>query len=182
MHVNADAVVNLSSAVNDFMIKSHDKFYEVIRDIMWLNLTIYNQSAIYMALRLPELSLLLLTQNIDSLLAAVQCVLHGKLLLSLVSPSVLQRTLRDVSLHLPENYDLAAGAKLQIVLEYYQLVKVAFIGDPHSLNIVMNIPMRTAEQQFTLYKFSVLPAIVPGDILWISHTLVFREVSVTTSS
>jgi hypothetical protein len=102
-------VANLSSAVKDFMIILHHSFYEVTQDMTWLNLTICNQSAIYMALRHPEFSLLLLTQNIDILLAAVQCVLHGKLLLSLVSPSVLQGTLRNMSLHLPENYDLAAG-------------------------------------------------------------------------
>jgi hypothetical protein len=95
--VNTEAVANLSSAVKDFMIRSHDRFYEVTRDIMLLNLTTYNQSAIYMAVRQLEFSLLQLTQLIDSLLAAVQCVLHGKLPLSLIGPSILQGILRNVS-------------------------------------------------------------------------------------
>jgi hypothetical protein len=45
--VNAQAISNLSSVVKDFMVQSHDEFYEVTRDIMWLNLTVHIQSEIY---------------------------------------------------------------------------------------------------------------------------------------
>ena len=37
--VNKQAIFNLSTSVKDFMIKSHDRFHEVTRD-MWLNLTV----------------------------------------------------------------------------------------------------------------------------------------------
>jgi hypothetical protein len=62
------------------MIQSHDKFYEVTRDIMWLNLTIYNQSNMYMVIRQLEFSLLPLIQQFDDLLAVLQFVLHGNYL------------------------------------------------------------------------------------------------------
>jgi hypothetical protein len=59
--INADAIANLSSIVKDNIIQSHDKFQQITRDIMWLNVTIYGQIEIYMAVRQLELSLLHLT-------------------------------------------------------------------------------------------------------------------------
>jgi hypothetical protein len=95
------------------MINAQEKFYEINRDIMWLNVTMYSQSEIYMAVQL-EFSLLQLTQQIDGLLAAIQFMLHGKISMSLISPSVLHSILRNVSFHLPENYELVAGKNWKI--------------------------------------------------------------------
>ena len=52
--INTEAITNMSTVVKDFMIQSHDKFYEVTRDMMWLNLTIHSQSSVYMAVRQLE--------------------------------------------------------------------------------------------------------------------------------
>ena len=37
------------------------------------------------------------------------------------------------------------------------LWKVSVLGNAHSLNMVMNIPLKTASQHFTLHKLIVLP-------------------------
>ena len=37
--------------VRDTIVQSHDRFQQLTRDIMWLNVTIYNQSEIYMKIR-----------------------------------------------------------------------------------------------------------------------------------
>jgi phospholipase/lecithinase/hemolysin len=58
---NVQAITNPSSIVKDVVVKSHDKFQEVTRDILWLNVTIYHQSEIYMTIRQLEFSLLQLT-------------------------------------------------------------------------------------------------------------------------
>ena len=45
--VNTNAIANLSSIVRDFVITSHDRFEDMTRDILWLNVTIHSQSEIY---------------------------------------------------------------------------------------------------------------------------------------
>ena len=59
--MNADAIANLSGIIRDDMIKSHDKFREITRDILWLNMTIHRQSALFMTNRQLELAVLQLT-------------------------------------------------------------------------------------------------------------------------
>ena len=161
--VNSQAISNLSVVVKDFMVQSHDRFYELTRDIMWLNLTVYSQSRVYMAVRQLEFALLQLTQQMDELLAAVQYTLNGKLAVTLVNPTTLQNILRNISLHLPDNYELAAGTQRENVHMYYDLITVAVIGDIHSIKLIMNIPLRTAEQNFDLYKLIAMPTLINGD-------------------
>jgi hypothetical protein len=72
---------------------------------MLLNLTVYNQSNLFMAIRQIEFSLIQMIRRIDALLAAIQSVLHGKLPMSLVDPSSLQYILRNISFVLPEKYE-----------------------------------------------------------------------------
>jgi len=63
--VNADAIANLSGIIRDDMIKSHDIFREITRDILWLNMTIYCQSALFMTFRQLVLAVLQLTEQLD---------------------------------------------------------------------------------------------------------------------
>ena len=44
--VNADAIADLSGIIRNDMIKSHDKFLEIPRDTLRLNMIIYCQSAL----------------------------------------------------------------------------------------------------------------------------------------
>ena len=52
-------------------------------------------------------------QQIDDLFNVVQCTMHGRLSLKLVNPIILQRTLRNVTLGLPEGYELLADTILK---------------------------------------------------------------------
>jgi hypothetical protein len=45
--INTNTLTNLSSIVRDMIVQSHDRFQQLTRDIMWLNVTIYNWSEIY---------------------------------------------------------------------------------------------------------------------------------------
>jgi hypothetical protein len=40
---------------------------------------------------------------------------------------------------------------------YYQLAKVTLVGNAHGIKIIINIPLKTANQHFSLYKIIVLP-------------------------
>ena len=68
---------NLLTTFKYFMIDSHDRFHNLTRDNMWLNVTVYSQSKVYMAVRQLEFALLQLAQQIDGLLTAMQCVFKG---------------------------------------------------------------------------------------------------------
>jgi hypothetical protein len=133
IRVDTAAITNLSSVVKDFMLDSHGKYFELAKEIMWLNLTLYNHSAVFMAIRQLEFSVLQLSRQIDDLLAAIQYVFLGKLPLSFMGPQILMRILRNVSLNLPDGYELAAGTKMENVHDYYDLEETEMIADLHSL-------------------------------------------------
>jgi hypothetical protein len=41
---------------------------------------------------------------------------------------------------------------------YYELATVTLVGNTHGIKIIVNVPSKTASQQFTLYKIIVLPS------------------------
>jgi len=77
--MNADAIANLSGIIRDDMIKSHDKFRDITRDMLWLNMAMYGQSALFMTILQLELAVLQLPQQLDELMDAVQAIIMGKL-------------------------------------------------------------------------------------------------------
>jgi hypothetical protein len=68
-----------------------------------------------------------------------------------------------VSLSLPQGYELIAGTRADTLHYYYELAKVTLIGNAHGIKILINVPLKTASQQFTLYKIIVLPSRVSGN-------------------
>jgi hypothetical protein len=72
--VNSGTTANLSSIVKDVVIHSHDKFKDVTRDILWLSVTIHNQSELYMVIRQLEFVPLQLTQQLSELVDAVSYI------------------------------------------------------------------------------------------------------------
>ena len=86
--------------------------------------------------------------------------LHESLYLQ---PSVLNDILRNMPFHLPDNYELLAGTKWENIHLYYDLVKVAMVRNSHNIKMIMSIPLRTANQHFTLHKLIVLPTRISED-------------------
>ena len=87
----------------------------------WLNVTLRNYSELYTVLRQLEFAVLQMIHQTDKLIGAIQCVLQGKLPIRLISPT-LQGVLRNVSLQLPEGYELILGTKLDKMYLYYEVV------------------------------------------------------------
>jgi hypothetical protein len=155
--INAMAIANLSSTVKDIVIQSHNKFQQVTQDMSWLNVTLRNYSELYAVIRQLEFAVLQLIYQTEELTGAIQCVLQGKLPIRLISPTTLQGILRNVSLQLPEGYELIVGTKPDKMYLYYELVKVSVIGNVHSMKLIVKVPLKTANSQFTLYKAVALP-------------------------
>jgi hypothetical protein len=161
--VNPDAIANLSDIITDDMIKSHNKFREITRDILWINMTICGQSALFMAIRQLELAVLQLTEQLDKLMDAIHSIIMGKLPVNLKNPTTLHNILKNISLHLPENYELIAGARIETIHLYYDLITDFAIGDAHHIKIILNVPLKTANRRFVLYKILALPTRIFND-------------------
>jgi hypothetical protein len=110
----------MSSIIRDNIFQSSERFRQVTRDLSWLNVTLHGQNKLYTAIRQLKLALLQLTWEIDDLFDTVQCVIHGKLPVNFVTPTVLQNVLNNVTLRLPEGYELRTGTSLEDMHLYYE--------------------------------------------------------------
>jgi hypothetical protein len=57
----------------------------------------------------------------------------------------------------PLDMNCFAGCKYENIYLYYKLISVAILGNARGLKLVMNIPLRTVNRYFTLYKAIPLP-------------------------
>jgi hypothetical protein len=96
----------------------------------------------------------------------------------------LRNILRSISLSLPENYELAAISRFKSIRSYYELIKVPIVGSLLDVKLIIYVPIKTANQQFTVYKITGLLNRIGKMNLFklkpIFHTLKFEAFSVTT--
>jgi hypothetical protein len=115
-----------------------------------------HQSELYLHIRQLEYSLMLAVQQVGEIFSSVQYALLGKLPFILVTLVTLHSILTNISLNLPDSYELVAGTMFQDIHLYHELVKVALVGNAHGIQLVISVPLKTAAQLFTLYKIIVL--------------------------
>ena len=139
------------------IVQSHDKFQQMTRDLMWLDITIHAQSELFTTIRHLEFALLRLIQQLDELSNAVQCAIQGSLPINVVNPIVLLNILKNVSLQLPGGHELIAGVRSENIRLYYELVKVSIAAAPHSIRMIISVSLKTTDQHFALYKIITLP-------------------------
>jgi len=155
--VNADAISNMSTSVKKELVQSHGRYVELTRNVMWLNLTLFNRSTLFTVIRELEFALIQLTHQVNELQMAVEHSLSGKLPMTILSPNILHSILRNISLCLPENYELIAGTKFENIYLYYQLIKVTTVGNAHGIKLILEVPLKTENQSFTLFRIITLP-------------------------
>ena len=118
--MHADVISNLSSTVKE-NIQSHEKFQQVARDLMWFNITIHAQSALFSTIKELEFALLRLIQQLEELINALHLASQGNLPVNFVNPTVLLGILKNVSLQLPGSHALIAGIRSENIHLYYEL-------------------------------------------------------------
>jgi len=89
--------------------------------------------------------------------------MHGRLSIDLVNPTVLQNILRNVTLQLPEGYELIAGINIENIHLYYDMTAVSTVANTHCINSLLHIPLKSANCHFTLFKVITLPTLVSFD-------------------
>jgi hypothetical protein len=156
--INAEAIANLSTILLDQVIQSHDEIQKMAKEILWFNVTHFGQSTLFMPIRQLECASLQLTQQIDKMFNSVKCAIQGKLSIELGKPFVFQNILINLSLHLPERYELVAGTNIK-----YEILKLSVVTNTHGIHLNLNIPIQTANRHFTLFRAIALPVRVTSD-------------------
>ena len=96
--LNNFAVANLSNIVKIDIIQARNRFQQITTDILWLNVTLFNHSVQLVTIRQQEFALMKMIEQTDELLAAIQCVILGKLPINLINTTTSQNILRNVFL------------------------------------------------------------------------------------
>ena len=58
---------------------------------------------------------------------------------------------------MPEGYELVAGTKFENIHLYYDCMQTAIVGDLHHIKMILNVPLKTANRHFMLYRILALP-------------------------
>jgi len=78
---------------------------------------------------------------------ALQYVQLGKTPLNLIGPTMLREMLKNVTLVLPEGYELIAGLRPNNVYLYYEIIQAIMLADVHSFKLILYVPLKTLSRQ-----------------------------------
>ena len=66
-------------------------------------------------------------------------------------------------MQLPESYELVPGTSKENMHLYYELTKISVVENEYSVNLVLTIPLKTADSHFTLFRLIALPTQISPD-------------------
>jgi hypothetical protein len=137
------AIIDLSTAIKDFAVKTKESFQEVA-DKLECN----NKLRAYLALiRQLEFALIRLESNLDQTLVALQFVLTQRVPANLLPHPVFRSILVNVTLGLPEHFHLAGGTPEVDMAWYYEVVTTSVIASPGGFWLVLSIPLKDVSAQ-----------------------------------
>jgi len=148
-----EALANWSFILRDFATKSQEKFQKTVTRLEW---AMKLQEATT-AVRQLEFSLTQLELQINELLEAVQILVTGKFPPRLIQFNVLQDILRNVTLNLPQGYELVMGTQFNNMPWYVKHVKAALLADLNSYMLVLYFPFTMADRKYELFKVIAFP-------------------------
>jgi hypothetical protein len=150
---NYEAIANLTANLEIIALNAQEGFQEVASTIKRNNKKIEAASVIQKL----ELELTQFEISIDEIVDAIQYVHLGRTPLNFVSPHTLLELLKNVTSVLPKGYELIAGLQPNNVYLYYEVIEAIMLADVHSFKLVLNVPLKTVNRQYELYKIVVLP-------------------------
>jgi hypothetical protein len=125
--------------------------------MFWLNATLQAENSMFTVTGHLGFILMQLIRQIDELFDAVQYAILGKLPIKLVNTVELQNILRNVTLQLPESYELVAGSSKKNKQLYYELTKVSVVANVSFVHLVLTVPLKNTDSHFTLFRLIALP-------------------------
>ena len=88
--------------------------------------------------------------------------------------------LRNITLHLPEGYELIAGTRTENIHQYYKWSKVSIVANSHSIKLILHIPLKSADHSFMLYKIIILPERISPD-KFVQHAIDYPYLAIQVS-
>jgi hypothetical protein len=150
---NFQAVNNLSEAIKNVAHKAHEGFQDDAAKLAWSNKEREPGSAI----KEIEYALVSLEANVVELIDTLQFVTLGRIPLNLVKPNILREMLKNITMILPEVYELIGGVNPNNMFLYYEMVQVVVLADLHSFKRALYVPLKTINRFFELYEIVVFP-------------------------
>ena len=150
---NYQAVANLSATLKGIVLKAQEEFQEVASK---LNRNSRHIEAVDV-IRQLEFALTQLELSVEELVDALQYVQLGKTPLNLIGPTMLREMLKNVTLILPEGYELIAGLRSNNVYLYYEIIQATMLADVHSFKLILYVPLKTLSRQYEMYRMVVSP-------------------------
>ena len=154
---NSKSVKSLSENVKSMMLNSQQWMNKVDATVYWLNVTLYNETSVFVYIRQLEFAILQLHTQIKDTLSGLDSTMGGKLSVNLIPPTLLQSVLRSIVAHLPDGYTLFTGIQLNDMYLYYECIDVTVFADHHNIRLLLTVPMKTFDRHFTLYRLVTLP-------------------------
>jgi len=110
------------------------------------------------AVRQLEFSLTQLQLQINELLEAFQTLATGKIPPSLIEFDTLQDILKNVTLSLPEGYELVMGTQFNNMPWYFKHVQAALMADLYNFVLVMYFPLITVDRKYVMFHAIAFPS------------------------
>ncbi|XP_072152494.1 uncharacterized protein [Bemisia tabaci] len=104
-----------------------------------------------------QFSILQIKDNIFKLKIALQSAAHGTLTEFLMSKRKLLSVLSKIQAHLPPQYSLIFPIRSTQISKFYNLISCHAILIDNKIRIFLNIPLKTENRVFDLYKLAPLP-------------------------
>jgi len=109
--------------------------------------------------------------------------MHGRLSIKLVNPTVLQSIFRNVTLRLPEGYELIAGTNIENIHLYYDMTAASIVANTHCINLLLHVPLKSTNRHFNLFNiYCQLSYLLINllNMLLITCILVYKSVNMPT--
>jgi hypothetical protein len=128
VRIDHDAIANWSYILKDFAKKSQENFQKTATRLEW---AVKLQEATT-AVRQLQFALTQLELQVNQLLGAFQTLVKGRIPPRLIAFNNLHDMLKNVSLSLPEGYDLVMGTQYNNMPWYIKHVRAALLADLQS--------------------------------------------------
>ena len=137
-----------------FATKSQEKFQKTITRLEWAR----KLQEATTAVRQLEFSLTQLELQINEHLEAFQTLVTGRIPPRLIEFNTLQDILKNVTLSLPEGYELVMGTQFNNIPWYVKHVRAAFLADLYNFLLVMYFPLTIVDRKYELFRAIAFPS------------------------
>jgi hypothetical protein len=141
-------MVNLPATIRNFAKSTQAPFQEIATKFD-LGVKLREIANVIRELEFP---LIQAEIHIDEMMTALQAIMIGKIPVNLITPRVLQNIIKNVSLSLPDDYDLVAGSEFGQMTWYYELIQVNIMTSSRGFIMILSTLLKDEHRRFETYK------------------------------